>query len=82
MRTSYPITFRYLIVYLIFNDGIHTVITVSTSFDKDELPGVEAEDLLLLVLMIHFVAVPGTIGFGRLAERIGAKTALAWNLGV
>ena len=82
MRRDYPVTFRYLIAYLIFNDGIQTVITVSTSFAKDELPGVEAEDLLLLVLMIQFVAMPGALGFGRLAERFGAKKSLSWNLGV
>ncbi|MFT7600818.1 MAG: UMF1 family MFS transporter [Acidimicrobiales bacterium] len=80
MRRQYPITLRYLVAYLIFNDGIQTVIVVSTSFAKDELPGVEAEDLLLLVLMIQFVAVPGAILFGRLAERYGAKQALAANL--
>ena len=80
MRHRYPVTLRYLLAYLVFNDGIQTVITVSTSFAKDELDGVEAEDLLLLVLMIQFVAIPGALVFGRLAERVGAKKALAGNL--
>lgn len=81
MRAKYPVTFRYLVAYLIFNDGILTVIAVATSFAADEL-GAEAETLLLLVLLIQFVAVPGAIGFGRLAERYGSKRSLAWNLAV
>lgn len=79
LRAKYPVTFRYLIAYLIFNDGIATVITVAALFAADEL-GTESSTLLLLVLMIQFVAVPGAVMFGRLAERIGAKTALMGNL--
>ena len=81
MRRDYPIAFRYLIAYLFFTDGIGTVITVSTSFAADEL-GAEPETLLTLVLLIQFVAIPGSLGFGRLAERIGAKKALMGNLAV
>lgn len=79
MRSRYPVTFRYLLAYLIFNDGILTVIVVATSFAADELDA-EAETLLLLVLLIQFVAIPGAIGFGRLAERFGSKRSLQWNL--
>ena len=77
--TRYPVTFRYLIAYIIFNDGIQTVIAISTSFAAEELDA-PAETLLLLVLMIQFVAVPGAMGFGRWAERSGAKEALMVNL--
>ena len=80
LRRDYPVAFRYLLAYLLFIDGISTVITVSTSFAADELEA-EAETLLGLVLLIQFIAVPGSLGFGRLAERIGAKRALVGNLG-
>jgi UMF1 family MFS transporter len=79
--TRYPTTFRYLMAYLIFNDGVQTVIVVATSFAADELDA-EAETLLLLVLMIQFVAAPGAMAFGRGAERYGAKKTLIANLGV
>ncbi len=79
MRRRYPMTFRYLIAYLIYNDGVLTVIAVATSFAADELEA-EAQDLLLLVLMIQFVAMPGAVGFGRLAERRGTKKVLLWSL--
>ena len=76
---KYPLTLRYLIAYLIYNDGIQTVIIVSTAFAADEL-GVPADRLLLLVLMIQFVAFFGAIGFGRLAQYIGAKRAIIVSL--
>lgn len=79
IRRRHPITFRYLIAYLIFNDGILTVIAVATSFASDELDA-EAETLLALVLLIQFVAIPGAVLFGRLAERHGSKRTLIWNL--
>jgi UMF1 family MFS transporter len=79
LRRDHPVTFRYLIAYLIFNDGIATVITVATSFAADELDA-SATTLLLLVLLIQFVAIPGAVAFGRLAERVGAKRALMANL--
>jgi len=79
MRTRYPIAFRYLIAYLFYIDGVSTVINVSTSFAADELDA-EPATLLTLVLLIQFVAIPGALGFGRLAGRIGAKRALVGNL--
>jgi MFS transporter, UMF1 family len=71
----YPQTLLFLVAYLIYNDGIQTVIVVSTAFAADEL-GVATDVLLILVLMIQFVAFFGALGFGRLAERIGAKKSI------
>ncbi|MCA9872953.1 MAG: MFS transporter, partial [Anaerolineales bacterium] len=75
----YPMTLRYLAAYLIYNDGIQTVIVVSTAFAADEL-GVETENLLILVLMIQFVAFGGALAFGYLAKRLGAKRAIMISL--
>ncbi len=79
MYRKYPNTLRYLIAFLLYNDGIQTVIIVSAAFAADEL-GVAAESLLLLILMIQFVALFGAVGFGRLAGRIGAKRAIIISL--
>ncbi|PIE81471.1 MAG: MFS transporter [Chloroflexi bacterium] len=79
MRRKYPNTLRYLLAYLIYNDGIQTVIIVSTAFATDEL-GIETQFLLLLVLMIQFVAFGGALIFGWLASRIGAKQAIIVSL--
>jgi MFS transporter, UMF1 family len=72
-------TLRYLIAYLIYNDGIQTVIVVAALFAASEL-GVDSQTILLLVLMIQFVAFFGALLFGRLAGRIGAKKSIVISL--
>ncbi len=79
MRRNYPRALLFLVAYLFYADGISTVGTIATSFAADELDA-EADVLLVLVLIIQFVAVPGALGFGLLAGRIGAKRALIVNL--
>ena len=79
MWRKYPNTLYYLLAYLIYNDGIQTVIIVSSAFAADEL-GVETQSLLLLILMIQFVAFGGALIFGWLAGRMGAKRAIIISL--
>ncbi len=81
LAQRYPMTLRYLIAYLLYNDGIQTVIVVATAFAADEL-GVETTTLLILVLIVQFVAVAGALGFGRLAQRMGAKRVIMLSLGI
>jgi MFS transporter, UMF1 family len=76
---EHPTALHYLVSYLVYNDGIQTVIAVSTSFAADEL-GTSASTLALLVLVIQFVAFPGALFFGRLAGRIGAKRSIMITL--
>jgi UMF1 family MFS transporter len=79
LRTRYPQTLRYLIAYLVYNDGIQTVIVVATSFAVAEL-GVEPQVLLIFVLMIQFVGVGGALVFGFLARYVGAKRSILFSL--
>jgi len=76
---TYPMTLRYLIAYLVYNDGIQTVIVVAAAFAADEL-GVPAQTILILVLMIQFVAFGGALLFGKLAKRVGAKRSIMLSL--
>ena len=78
-----PLTARFLAAFLLFNDAIQAVIALASVFLTQELyvaKGRDAEDattfLLALILMIQVVAVLGALAFGRLAARIGTKTAL------
>ena len=75
MYREYPETLKYLIAYLIYNDGIQTVIVVSTMFAATEL-GAGADTLMLLILMIQFLAFFGALLFGWIAGKIGAKKAI------
>ena len=75
----YPQTLLFLIAYLLYNDGIQTVISLSSQFGSEEL-GMSAAELPQLFLMVQFVAFFGALGFGRLAGRIGAKRAIIISL--
>jgi UMF1 family MFS transporter len=79
-----PQTARYLLSYLIFNDGIQTVIGVAAVFAAAKITrgGLEMPTarLTLLVLMIQFVGFLGALFFGWLAGRLGTKRALMLSL--
>jgi len=71
----------FLLGFLLYNDGIQTVLSQASIFAKDEL-FFETEDFVWLILMIQFVALPGAILVGRLADRIGQKRVLMVCLGI
>ena len=76
-----PQTLRYLIGYLIYNDGIQTVIVASSVFLEQELFKSENPTFLLeIFLMVQFVAVIGALLFERLAYLIRAKNAIVVSL--
>ncbi len=77
-------TLRYLIGYLLFNDGIQTVILMAGVFIDQELfrpRGVNSDSFLFgLFLMVQFVAFGGAILFERIAAFIGTKNAIMVSL--
>ena len=76
-----PLTARYLLGYLIYNDGIQTVIVASSAFLEQELfPGGNPVFLLEIFLMVQFVAVAGALIFERLAYMIKTKNAIIVSL--
>jgi MFS transporter, UMF1 family len=76
-----PLTTRYLIAYLIYNDGIQTVVFASSAFLEQELfPGGNPQFLLQIFLMVQFVAVGGALLFERLAYLIRTKNAIIVSL--
>lgn len=82
-----PYTLRYLIGYLLYNDGIQTVIGLAAVFLTQELfvarglPEADGQSFVIVVfLLVQFVAFFGALGFGRLAETIGTKRAILISL--
>ena len=76
-----PLTARYLLGYLIYNDGIQTVIFAASAFLEQELfPGGNPVFLLEIFVMVQFVAVPGALLFERLAYLIKTKNAIIVSL--
>jgi MFS transporter, UMF1 family len=76
-----PLTARYLLGYLIYNDGIQTVIVAASTFLEQELfPQGNPVFLLEIFLMVQFVAVAGALLFERLAYLMTTKNAIIVSL--
>jgi UMF1 family MFS transporter len=75
----YPDLLRFLLAFLCYNDGIQTIIVVAAIFAREEL-GLSRTSILGCFLMIQFVAMPGALLFGRIAERLGARKAVLISL--
>jgi len=76
-----PLTARYLLAYLVYNDGIQTVVFAASAFLEQELfPGGNPEFLLQIFVMVQFVAVAGALLFERLAYVIRTKNAIIVSL--
>ncbi len=69
----------FLTAFMIYDDGIQTVITMATMYGASEL-GLEASSLMLTLLIIQFIAAFGAWTFSRLGGRFGAKRALLLTL--
>ena len=73
---AYPLTLFFLLAYLVYNDGIQTVIALAGTYATEEL---HLPDTVLVptILMVQFLAFFGALGLGALAQHIGAwKTVL------
>lgn len=80
----HPLTLYFLLAYLVYNDGIQTVISQASIYGSEEL-GLEQSTLIVAVLLVQVLAVAGALGMGRLARRYGAKRTIlgslvAWTL--
>ena len=69
----------YLGAYLLFNDGVQTVISIAGAFAADSI-GIPLEFNMATILIIQFVAAGGAMAFAWLARRTTTKTALATAL--
>lgn len=75
---GYRQAFLMLLAFLIYNDGIGTIIRLATIFGTEI--GLEQGDLIAAVVLVQFVGVPFAFAFGQLAARIGAKRAIFLSL--
>jgi UMF1 family MFS transporter len=76
-----PLTLRYLIAYLLYNDGVQTVVFAASAFLEQELfPGGNPVFLLQIFVFVQFTAVGGALLFERLAYLINTKNAIIVSL--
>ncbi|MEU8837771.1 MFS transporter [Streptomyces roseus] len=75
----HPLTLSFLLAYLVYNDGIQTVISQASVYGKQELK-LEDSTLITAVLLVQILAVAGAMAMGRLAVSYGAKKAILGSL--
>ena len=73
--TRYRVLVVYLAAYLLFNDGIQTVLAVAGAFGADTL-GISLQFNMATILIIQLIAAPGAVVFGRLAGPTRTRTTL------
>ncbi|PZC50914.1 MAG: MFS-type transporter involved in bile tolerance [Chloroflexi bacterium] len=73
--TKFKTLLIYLVAYLLFNDGIQTVLAIAGAYGADTL-GITLIFNMMTILIIQFIAAPGAMLFSRLASWVRTKPAL------
>lgn len=72
---AFPLTLWFLGAYLVYNDGVATVISQSALYGRQEL-GFGQDTLIVTILVVQFIAFVGAWLLGMLARSIGAKRTI------
>ncbi|HEX6711293.1 MAG TPA: MFS transporter [Rubrobacter sp.] len=76
---AYPQTLLFLAAYLLYNDGIQTVITLTAVYGEEELK-FGTSTIISVTLMVQFVAFLGALLLGVFARFFGAKRVVLASL--
>jgi MFS transporter, UMF1 family len=76
----YKQAFLLLLAFLIYNDGIQTIIRMATTFGSEI--GIDQNAMITALLITQFIGVPFAFLFGMIAGRIGPKISVFAGLGV
>jgi UMF1 family MFS transporter len=71
---TYPNAFLMLVAFLLYNDGIQTMVRMSSIYAAEV--GIDRNAQIAAFVLVQFIGVPCTFLFGTAAGRIGAKPAL------
>jgi MFS transporter, UMF1 family len=71
---GYRQAFLVLGAFMIYNDGIQTIIKMATAYGTEI--GIGQGALIGAILLVQFVGIPCSFLFGMLAGRVGAKRAI------
>ncbi|MBW2038018.1 MAG: MFS transporter [Deltaproteobacteria bacterium] len=66
---------KFLISFLIYNDGIQTVIVMAAIFGREEL-GFDTLTLIGCLLMVQIIGVPSSLFMGKFAQWVGEKRTI------
>ncbi len=76
----HPEAARMMLAFLVYNDGIGTIIRMATVYGTEI--GIGQSELIAAVLLVQFAGIPFSFLFGGLAGRVGAKRAVLGSLAV
>jgi MFS transporter, UMF1 family len=76
----YRQAFLLLLAFLIYNDGIQTIIRMATTYGSEI--GLDENAMIGALLVTQFIGIPFAFLFGLMADRIGAKRAVFAGLTV
>ncbi len=65
---------KFIIAFWLYNDGIGTIIKMSTIYGTEI--GIGQTDLIGALVLLQFVGIPFSLLFGRLAKRLGTKQSI------
>ncbi|MGK2960814.1 MAG: MFS transporter, partial [Gemmatimonadaceae bacterium] len=74
----YKQAFLMLIAYLIYSDGIGTIIRMAATYGTEL--GIPQSTIIAAILIVQFVGIPCSFAFGMLATKIGAKASIFFGL--
>lgn len=77
---QYKQAFVFLLAFLIYNDGIQTIIRMATTYGAEI--GLDDSAMIAALLITQFVGIPFAFLFGMVADRIGAKRSVFFGLAV
>jgi MFS transporter, UMF1 family len=69
-----------LVAFLVYNDGVGTIIRMATAYGTEI--GLATGHLITALLIVQFVGIPASFGFGQIAGRIGTRPAIFIGLAV
>lgn len=78
-RKEHPDLFRLLLSYLIFYDGIATVISFAAAYAFDTF-GFTTSQIIWVMILSNTLAVPGALAGGWLCDRIGGRNTILATL--
>jgi UMF1 family MFS transporter len=77
---DYRHAFLLLLAFLLYNDGIVTIVRFATVYGTEI--GIGQGALIGAIVMVQFVGVPFAFLFGSLADRVGAKRGILLGIAV
>lgn len=72
--------FVFLLAFLLYNDGVST--TIKMAVDYGLAIGFGTKHLIIALLVVQFVGVPATYGYGKLFSHFSPKTGIYAAIGV